>query len=92
MPHVSSTVTWYLFAPLMQVVVPHIHVLQDVVLNCTSNTSCGTKSVYDSIAGGSACSFASRSSARARWPPAHTRRTNIKYQPAEQARHTWPAS
>jgi hypothetical protein len=44
------------------------------------------------VAGGSACSFASRSSARARWPPAHTRRTNIKYQPTEQARHTWPAS
>jgi hypothetical protein len=48
MPRVSSRMTWYLFAPSIQFVVPRVHGLQDVVLKCTFNTSCGTRSVYDS--------------------------------------------
>jgi hypothetical protein len=38
-----------LFVHWVQVVVPLVLVLQVVVLNCTSDASCGTKSVYYSL-------------------------------------------
>jgi hypothetical protein len=47
-PHVSSKMILDLFVSLLQVVVPKMLILQVVVLNCTSKTSCGTKSVYSS--------------------------------------------
>jgi hypothetical protein len=47
-PHVSSKMTLDQFVPSVQVVVPRVLVLQVMVLNCTSNISCGTKNVYSS--------------------------------------------
>jgi hypothetical protein len=47
-PRVSSKMILDQFVPSLQIVVPKVLVLQVVVLNCTSNTSYGTKSVYSS--------------------------------------------
>jgi hypothetical protein len=47
-PRVSFGMILDLFVPSLQVVVPRVLILQVVVLNYTSKTSCGTKSVYSS--------------------------------------------